>query len=131
MIQYHFKNKKGEIYESNYRVDTKTTCCASRSHPISRQQQTQQHTGPGNSRQTVEPQRRPAQRLRVRVNKNHISIDPTCYPGPAQRAPGKKKNMKAPSSKLQAATFCRALLCHIDRSSKHQAPATICHIDKR
>jgi hypothetical protein len=39
--------------------------------------------------------------------------------------------MKAPSSKLQAATFCRASLCHIDRSSKRQAPATICHIDKR
>ena len=58
-------------------------------------------------------------------------FNPTCYPGPAQRAPGEERNMKAPSAKLQAATFCRASLCPIDTSTKRQAPATICHIDKR
>ena len=131
MVQYHFKNKKGETYESNYRVDTKTTCCPGRSHPIPRQQQTQQHPGPGNSRQTVEPQRRPAPRLRVRVNKNQTSINPTCYPGPAQRVPGEERNMKAPSAKLQAATFCRASLCLIDTSTKRLRRFVILTRDNR
>jgi hypothetical protein len=131
MIQYHFKNKKGEKYESNYRVDKKAGRSTNGCYKMVRSHEVLQHPDQGRRRPGPEPQRAAEERLRVRVNKNQTSINPTCYPGPAQRAPGEERNMKAPSSKLQAATFCRASLCHIDRSSKRQAPATICHIDKR
>ena len=58
-------------------------------------------------------------------------FNPTCCPGPAQRAPGEERNMKAPSAKLQAATFCRASLCPIDTSNKHLRQFVILTRDNR